>query len=441
MPSLPKILIIGQPFNNNSGGGITQGNLFGGWDKNKIAVVCTGHMFNNLNNEICDTYYLLGTDEYKWIFPFNFLQRNIASGGVKLDQNNSITNAATPQGDITPSLRKKIVDNYFYPFLEYAGLFHCISKINVSEKLKQWIDAYKPDVIYAQASSRETILFCIAMQAYINKPMVFHMMDDWPSTISEKGPFKKFWRKKIDSNFRVLLNKSAVLLSISDYMAEEYRRRYGKDFVTFHNPIDIAFWKTYQREKYTLSSTPKLLYAGRIGLGIQSSLESVAKAIDLMNEQTGSQLQFALQTEQRPTWIDNYTCVRHQPMVPYKELPRVFAEADILILPYDFSDESIRFIKYSMPTKAPEYMISGTPVIVFAPDVTAIVKDAENNKWAKVVTENSITQLQQTIQQLFTNEGERQKISSAAINLAENKFNSVSVRSRFKEILIDISLK
>jgi glycosyltransferase involved in cell wall biosynthesis len=128
-------------------------------------------------------------------------------------------------------------------------------------------------------------------------------------------------------------------------------------------------------------------------------------------------------------------------MVPYKELPRVFAEADILILPYDFSDESIRFIKYSMPTKAPEYMISGTPVIVFAPDVTAIVKDAENNKWAKVVTENSITQLQQTIQQLFTNEGERQKISSAAINLAENKFNSVSVRSRFKEILIDISLK
>ena len=63
---LPKTLIIGQPFNNDFGGGITQANLFGGWDKNKIAVVCTDHMFNNLNTDICDTYYILGKEEYKW---------------------------------------------------------------------------------------------------------------------------------------------------------------------------------------------------------------------------------------------------------------------------------------------------------------------------------------------------------------------------------------
>ena len=82
---LPRVLIVGQPFNNNSGGGITQANLFGGWEKDKIAVVSTVHMFNNLNTTICDTYYILGDKEYKWIFPFNLLQRKVASGLRKID--------------------------------------------------------------------------------------------------------------------------------------------------------------------------------------------------------------------------------------------------------------------------------------------------------------------------------------------------------------------
>jgi hypothetical protein len=39
---LPKVLIIGQPFNNDTGGGITLSNLFSGWDKDKIAVYIEG---------------------------------------------------------------------------------------------------------------------------------------------------------------------------------------------------------------------------------------------------------------------------------------------------------------------------------------------------------------------------------------------------------------
>ena len=91
---LPKVLIIGQPFNNNSGGGITQANLFAGWDKDKVAVVCTDHMFNNLNPGICDTYYVLGSEEYKWSFPFNLLQRKVSSGVRKVNENTGTHTAA-----------------------------------------------------------------------------------------------------------------------------------------------------------------------------------------------------------------------------------------------------------------------------------------------------------------------------------------------------------
>ena len=42
--SLPKVLIINQPFNNNTGGGITLSNLFCSWGRDKLAVACSGYL-------------------------------------------------------------------------------------------------------------------------------------------------------------------------------------------------------------------------------------------------------------------------------------------------------------------------------------------------------------------------------------------------------------
>ena len=86
-----------------------------------------------------------------------------------------------------------------------------------------------------------------------------------------------------------------------------------------------------------------------------------------------------------------------------------------------------------MPTKAPEYMISGTPVIVFASPATAIVKEAETHKWAKLVTEDDAVQLSMAINELISNEVERQKIGNTAIDYAERNFNSEKVRFDFRE--------
>jgi glycosyltransferase involved in cell wall biosynthesis len=432
--SLPKVLIIGQPFNNNSGGGITQANLFGGWDKDKVAVVCTVHMFNNLNTTICNTYYVLGNEEYKWAFPFNLLQRNVQSG-VKVVSDTNNTAAPAPA---KVKLRTKLIDNYFYPFLEYVGLFHCLSKIDLSEGLRKWIDEYNPDIIYAQATTRDAVLFCNAMREYIQKPMIYHVMDDWPSTISQKGPLKNFWHKKIDSDLRSLLDKATVLLSISHDMAAEYKSRYGKEFTTFHNPIEIEFWKSHQRTNYTLPVSPVILYAGRIGIGIDTTLESMAQAIDKVNKELNTTVQFVLQTKEVPAWTANYACVKHKAMVPYKELPKVFAEADFLYLPYDFSKASIRFIKFSMPTKAPEYMVSGTPIIVFGPGETALVKDAMRNNWAKVITENNIGFLVDAVKAVIGDEMLRKQIASNAIRIAEANYNSVKIRENFKEVISSI---
>ena len=433
--SLPKVLILNQPFNNDTGGGITLTNLFNGWDRDKLAVVCWAHLLkDNIDTTVCNTYYQLGNKEIKWRFPLNFLQGKYYSGLLKFNDKR-IQNLTVAKS----KRRVKFIKKIFFPLLEYVGILNLIHKTELSVEFINWLSEYNPDIIYAQAASRDNILFCLLVHSYLKKPLIFHMMDDWPSTINESGLFKKYWHKKIDREFRILLDRASIRMSISNFMAHEYKIRYGKDFITFHNPINIEFWKKYQRTNYELTDSPTILYAGRIGLGIETSLELIAKAIQRVNEELKISIKFALQTPQKPLWIINYNCVEHNNFISYNDLPQVFSAADFLILPYDFSTRSIKYIKYSMPTKAPEYMASGTPIIIFAPEVTAIVKYAKEYNWAKVITKNNINEIANTIKLLIKCREGRQQIAENAINVAEKNHNSICVTNQFKNVILSIA--
>jgi len=430
--TLPKVLIIGQPFEKTTGGGITLTNLFKDWNRDKIAVACSGYLLNgNIDLAICNTYYQLGHKEHKFVFPFNLLKRKYPSGLVKFKES-KIHDLTVPK---TRRLRVKVIMNYFYPFLKYLGMDHCISKTKLSEDFCNWVKKYNPDIIYLQASSREEVLFYIAVQNYVKKPIIFHMMDDWPEMIGNIGLLKKFWYKKIDREFRILLDKATLLMSISDYMSHEYKKRYDKNFVVFHNPIDIEFWKKHQKIDYKLGDSPTILYGGKIGFGMTTSLEKIAKAIQSINKDRNVPIKFDMRIKENPSWINNYSCVEKKSFVSHIDLPKVFSEADFLILPFDFSWESIKYVQYSMPTKIPEYMISGTPIIIFAPEVTAVVKYAKEFKWAKLVTVNSVNELSKAIIQLIQDKEERQRIGQNAERIAEDRYNSIKVRNDFRTLI------
>jgi glycosyltransferase involved in cell wall biosynthesis len=367
------------------------------------------------------------------VFPFNLIQKKYSSGIVRFGEDK----ASIPVNTGT-DFRISLIDKLFYPVLKYTGLFHCIKRTELSEKFRSWLDYYKPEVIYAQGSDRERILFALLLKSWLKIPLIYHVMDDWPSVVSSKGIFKKFWYGRIDRELRILFGRASLLMSISDYMSHEYKKRYGKDFIAFHNPINIEFWKKYQRTDYELNNTPTILYAGRIGLGIDSSLESFAKAILVLNKELEISVKFIIQAAGKPDWVDKYPCVEYRKPVTYNELPKVFSEADFLLLPYDFSEESIQYIRYSMPTKASEYMVSGTPIIILAPEVTALVQYAKKSGWARVITENNSAVLLKELRELVENKDLRQKIAFTAIQTAEEKHGSVRVTSEFKNLICSV---
>jgi len=435
--NLPRVLILGQPFNNRHGGGITLSNLFKGWDKSKIAVADTGHMMDNVTTDICDTYFQLGNEEFKWRFPFNYIQRKFPSGLKKFNINSV---------DIPVVEKKKfryvIVNNVFYPALEWLGLFHCVAKIRMSSTFKKWLTEYNPEVLYIQVSTREMVLFAMDLIDHLKVPTAIHFMDDWPSTISRRGLFRKYWERKIDGELKTLLNRVDLLLSISDSMSAEYERRYGKTFIPFHNPIDADKFLRLPGKQSDSQNDFRILYIGRIGIANKESIFSFSRFVSAMPHKTKRVL-FHIYTPNIDSpelfRIKNLPNVSVLPAIEHEEIPDLLRAYDLLFLPLDFSQNGIKYAKFSMPTKASEYMISGTPILVYAPAETAISQFFIQNECGYCVTKNNSNELARAVDFLIQNEEYRNKISSNAVYIALDRFDVLKVRAEFQELLVDLN--
>lgn len=432
----PKVLIFGQPFNNFSGGGITLTNLFKGWPKEKIAVTYLGHGLVSVTSDVCETYYQLGEKEHFWKFPFSLIQKKFRSGLKKIENKEELSTGISKKG-----LRYFIVNKIFYPALEWFGVFHCVSKIELSTDFKTWLSEFKPDILYIQVTTRETLLFASNLIDYLKVPSAIHNMDDWPSTISRRGLLRKYWKKKIDKEFKGLLNRIDLFLSISDAMSSEYKIRYGKEFIPFHNPIDTSKFSGFGKRVFAKGNVLRILYLGRIGMANKESLYVFAKAVSKCTREN-PMICFDIITPDMDSpdsrMIKNLRNIWMSPPVKHEEVPNLMADSDLLLLPLDFNKTGLNYAQYSIPTKASEYMMSGTPILVFAPPETAISKFCAINDCAYCLTIPDFREIYRAIDFIIENEDFRMKCSRNAVELASKLFEATLVRENFQTMLAEL---
>jgi glycosyltransferase involved in cell wall biosynthesis len=222
-------------------------------------------------------------------------------------------------------------------------------------------------------------------------------------------------------------------------MTAEYLNRYGRTFLPFHNPIETEVWLLNAKRDYSLNKEYiKVLYSGRIGIGISESLVEVAAVLESLNNE-GYKVKLHIQTPAiEPnvlSQLSKFNSVIINPLADLKDIPKIFSEADILVLANDFSKEGLDYLKLSMPTKASEYMISGTPILVYSPEETAVSKFFIQNECGLCVTKHDRQDLAIAFRILFDNKDYREKISRNAVRYALEKFNAQNVRNEFQRLI------
>ncbi|HSF55794.1 MAG TPA: hypothetical protein VLA71_18720 [Algoriphagus sp.] len=330
-----------------------------------------------------------------------------------------------------PNLRTRFINNVFYPVLNWTGLFHVLSEITLTDDLKKWIKNFNPEIVYIQVSTRDSLMFGIALSKFLKLPVVLHQMDDWLNSISYGGLASGFWRKKINREFKELVDLSTLCLSISDQMGKEYQRRFRKNFKTFHNPVDLSFWNSGEDKIKLNPNGITVLYAGRTGFGIGTSLKTFAQAVEELRGEKNLPIEFYIQTVEPLSWISEFDGTHYRGLVPYSLLPQLFRGSDFLLLPCDFSPKSVEFLRYSMPTKAPEYMISSAVTILMAPEETAVHQYGHSENWAFTIGKDNVDFVKNELLRLIQNRDLQKQISERAVYLAKKNHDSVSIREKF----------
>lgn len=439
----PKVLIIGQSFDMISGPGITLTNLFNNWPKDRLAVISRFSSIPEMST--CENYYALDSNEDYWIWPFSYIHRKPGLAGsinknIVMKQSTS-DYSSNPQEAIIISDGDSTLRNVFYSIIRMTGLQPFIRRYRVSEQLIEWINQFKPDIIYSQLSLLPLIRFIKKLVSIVNYPLVIHMMDDWPKVYHRRELFGFYNRYKMNKGLKYLLGKSSLLLAISDSMSYAYRERYGFSFQVFHNTVDISKWLPYSKTNWaTTGHAFKLRYSGRIGRAISTSLVDVAKAVSNLFEK-GYNIEFEVTTQSNSSnklcaILSGFQGTTISDLVPYSCLPKSLSRADLLVMPYDFTRESRKFIKYSMPSKIPEYLISAIPILYYGPEDTAVSEYARREGWGYVVSKGEISSLETAIIELMQSEQLRSRLGQRGKQIALENHASVKVREKFRKSMI-----
>jgi glycosyltransferase involved in cell wall biosynthesis len=430
----PKVLVVGQTFNHKYGGGITMSNLFKGWPKDRLALASSTYLFNDVDLSVCEKYYQLGYNGKLHPFPFNLFLPEIICGPV----NHTVKQTTPDQKNQIKPGKYRSVYNLIRELLIFLGLYNVLYRLKVTAEFKDWLVAYSPDIIYAQLETLELIRLVKEIHLLTNKPIAIHIMDDWPSSINKPSILFNFWNKKIDLEFRDLLHRASVLMSISQAMTEEYQKRYGKHFFPFRNPIEVEKWLPFSRTQNMIDGDFRILYTGRVGLANGKAILEIAKVIDTLNSD-GIKVLLDIFTPDNNSKgaisLKKYRGVTINGHISHERMPELIASYDLLILPLDFDRDGIRFTRFSIPTKLSEYMISGVPILIYADSKTALAKYALNAGCAYVVTNNDSETLKSAVKELFLNSSLRKQLAEKAKKVVLQNDNAEIVKENFRKCL------
>lgn len=415
MPSYPKILIIGQTFNEYTGGGITLSNLFYGWPKDRIAVLANNEIYI-VPNEVCDNNR--GLNRYKW--PFSLLFRR-GKG------------------------KSRIHLNSMPPSNPYASRFSLISKLGITPMLHSshldkekiaWICAFDPDIIYTQLADYSIIKIVSQLKRLTGKPVVIHFMDDWPSDIYD-GPFlNKYYRNQTLDRLMKLIDEASCVVCICEMMAKTYSVRYGVECHYLYNaPIiqHTAGLKRIGADKYN-----NIGYFGRAGKG---NFNTLVHFLNVLTHHEDIQMTVFSPDYKSLVSYQKSKNISINPAVPRSNVIEMYKDMDLLYLPMDFDEDSVKFTRLSFSSKVFDYFSSNIPVLLQAPRDIAMTEFFLENKCGFVISDNSTSSIESFILDFSTNILDVTSVLNNA-QLSFNKYaNFDSNRSEFLRILNSVTSK
>lgn len=428
-PAYPRVLFLtSAAFNRATGGGITFSNLFAGWPKDRLGTAHNDPI--PTTSETCDRYYRLGPREIRRSGP---LERIAPAAG---DGNGGGQTAGASR---RKSLLRPLKHVVFGDQLPDTG--------TLSADLERWIEEFRPELLYTILGTNAMMELVDAIERRFRVPLVLHMMDDWPASSYRGGALGFLARRKMERLVRGLIGRAAARLAICDEMKVAYEARYGAPFIAFQNAVDTARWGPLAKRQLAPGTPADVVYVGSVlpvaQLGTLIDCCTAAAAL------AGEGLEVRLSIYSPSVYAERFrdrlviapNISLHDTITEDEAFFRRLARADALLLPVNFDAAAVALLRYSMPTKVPAYLVSGTPILACGPDAVAQIRYARDAGWAHVVSEPGAQAIARGMRAVLEDAALRTRLSDAARRVARERHDAAAVRGGFQAALRAAALR
>lgn len=261
-------------------------------------------------------------------------------------------------------------------------------------------------------------------------PFIAYMFDDYRNQWSSRA-----FRLLAFILERFVAPRSDGVIVPNEFLAREYRERYGIDAIIIPNPIEVFGYVSPVPRTFESKRSIRMVYTGAIYEAQRDAIQNLLEAMPLVR---GHNFEFHAYTSQTRTDFERLAITgpifRHSHL-SRGEIVRIQQDADILFLPLAFNSPIHEVIRTSAPAKMGEYLASGRPTLVHAPFDTFVSKYFREHNCGLVVNSQKPDDLANAIMRLIQDEQLCRRLVRNARTRAQADFSLKAAQDAFIKAL------
>lgn len=430
--ALPRLLIVNvEPLHEDSATGLTALSLLREWPKCQLAQLYTHPVAPDL--EFCDRSMRVGCSMRGFLPHSRRSNDNVMAETYRARRLLQFAQRAHARPGDASRLSERVGNR--------MRQLYCLGRVGIDENLIEWIEAFAPDVIYTMLYDLDIMTLVLGIAERFGIPVMPHFMDDWPLTLRQRSVLyrllDRWWRRRLQS----VMSHTPIALTISQAMAAEFTKRYGRPMVPFMYCIEREELHCKPRRS-PASEVTRFTYVGGLHLNRWRVLREIGLAMQgLANE--GVRLEALIYAH--PRRLEFYKkhltvppVMRVVGYLPHREVTRAQEDTDWLLHVESFEDWDRSFTRLSLSSKLPEYLAAGRPIFAYGPSEAASMRYISELGCGLVVGEQDRERLRSALRKAAMSRQLQETLGEISLDAARTRHDGPSERRRFQRLVENI---
>ncbi len=403
-----KVLIITpETICNKSSSGFILKNLFKGFSNKDIAQIYFSNSTIDFN--LCTSY---------WVFPNRKFYFN--SG-------NQVVNEYLPK----LNRRNSILSKYFIQLEPIIDFF----PLRISDLFYEWIDTFKPDIIYTWMGSKRSMDLSIRLSKDFDVPIVLHFMDNWLfASVNQYKLLRRLEKFNLRYAIKLIRENVSYGITISNEMMLEYKKYINIPMCYIPNGIDDScIMENDSTDVISVDGNYVIGLFGRLEIGRYNIFKNFVYALGLIQSQKFTINLYTDSSIDNDISLTENVKINISPPPLDSEIRLISQNINCLLYIDDlYNLYNKEYFKFSFSGKIPLYLALAKPIITIGPISNYSVKYLSSINVGPVITTNEIDNIVASVREVLNYSSEKLK---SLINNSKNKVKSFQLGLLQKQLL------